>query len=93
MAVERKISGPVIGPVAEQVEVLSVAAIALPVETKNEFEFPEAHLKKLRSVIPEVTRILIIGWRGTEEHFLKLWPESGQPRVNRVTNRNAPSGP
>jgi hypothetical protein len=31
VAVERKISGPVIGPVAEQVEVLSVAAIALPV--------------------------------------------------------------
>jgi len=59
-------------------------AIALPVETKNEFEFPEAHLKKLRSVIPEVTRILIIGWRGTEEHFLKLWLEGGSPRVNRM---------
>src|ERR1043166_2152936 len=54
-------------------------AIALPVETKNEFEFPEAHLKKLRGVIPEVTRILIIGWRGTEEHFLKLWLERGPP--------------
>ncbi len=59
-------------------------AIALPVETKNKFEFPEAHLKKLRSVIPEVTRILIIGWRGTEEHFLKLWLESGPPQVNRM---------
>jgi len=58
-------------------------AIALPVETKNEFEFPESHLKKLRSVIPAVTRILIIGWRGTEEHFLKLWLESGPP-VNKV---------
>jgi len=59
-------------------------AIALPVETKNEFEFPEAHLNKLRSVIPEVTRVLIIGWRGTEEHFLKLWLESGRPPVNRM---------
>ncbi len=58
-------------------------AIALPVETKNDFEFPEAHLKKLRSVIPEVTRILMVGWRGTEEHFLKLWTGSGAPRVNR----------
>ncbi|MGH7520577.1 MAG: hypothetical protein ACREMI_04820 [Gemmatimonadales bacterium] len=59
-------------------------AIALPVETKNKFEFPEAHLKKLCSVIPEVTRILIIGWRGTEEHFLKLWLESGPPPVNQM---------
>jgi len=59
-------------------------AIALPVETKNEFEFPDAHLKKLRDVIPEVTRVLIIGWRGTEEHFLKLWLESGPPPVNRM---------
>src|SRR2546422_9217433 len=59
-------------------------AIALPVETKNEFEFPDAHLKKLRDVIPEVTRVLIIGWRGTEEHFLKLWLESGPPAVNRM---------
>ncbi len=59
-------------------------AIALPVETKNEFEFPDAHLQKLRSVIPEVTRILIIGWRGTEEHFLKLWLERAwPPPVNR----------
>ena len=29
-------------------------------------------------------RTLIIGWRGTEEHFLKLWLESGPPRVNRM---------
>jgi hypothetical protein len=59
-------------------------AIALPVETKNQFEFPDAHLQKLRSVIPEVTRILIIGWRGTEEHFLKLWRERAwPPPVNR----------
>ena len=59
-------------------------AIALPVETKNEFEFPDEHLRKLRDIIPEVTRVLIIGWRGTEEHFLKLWLESGPPRVNRM---------
>src|SRR6266480_3870803 len=59
-------------------------AIALPVETKNDFEFPDEHLRKLRDVIPEVTRVLIIGWRGTEEHFLKLWLESGPPQVNRM---------
>ena len=31
-----------------------------------------------------MTRILIIGWRGTEEHFLELWIESGPPPVNRI---------
>ena len=58
-------------------------AIALPVETKNELEFPDTHLTALRRIIPEVTKILIVGWRGTEEHFLKLWTEQGPPRASR----------
>jgi hypothetical protein len=50
-------------------------AIAIPVETKSEseFEFPESHLKELREAIKQTTRLLMIGWRGTEQHFLNLW--------------------
>ncbi|MBZ5546742.1 MAG: SIR2 family protein [Acidobacteriia bacterium] len=47
-------------------------AIAIPVITKTAFECPESHLKALREAIPKVNRILTIGWRGTEKHFLKL---------------------
>ena len=47
-------------------------AIAIPVETKNRFELPSEHLKALKKMIPEVDTILVIGWRGTETHFLEL---------------------
>jgi len=47
-------------------------AIAIPVLRKNEFECPSSHLDALKDMIPLVDRLLIIGWRATEEHFLKL---------------------
>jgi hypothetical protein len=47
-------------------------AIALPVVQKSAFECPDEHLDTLRRSLPEVTRILMIGWRATEEHFLEL---------------------
>jgi len=54
-------------------------AIALPVEAKSDFECPSDHLNYLKSDIPNVTRLLIIGWRATEAHFLELWRQ--HPRV------------
>src|SRR5882762_1220030 len=53
-------------------------AIALPVETKSNFECPSDHLNYLKSDIPNVTKLLVIGWRATEAHFLELWKA---PRV------------
>lgn len=47
-------------------------AIAIPVERKVEFECPDNHMAELQTCIPRVTKILSIGWRGTEQHFLNL---------------------
>lgn len=50
-----------------------VPAIAVPTVSKSGFECPPAHIEVLTSVIPLVTHLLVIGWRGMEEHFLSLW--------------------
>src|SRR5574341_119520 len=50
-------------------------AIAIPVETKRSFECPNDHLVSLQQHLARVTKVLIIGWRGTEEHFLCLLRE------------------
>jgi hypothetical protein len=47
-------------------------ALAIPVERKRSFECPPEHLDALRTCIPEVSKILIIGWRATEYNFLDL---------------------
>ena len=47
-------------------------AVAIPVETKSDFECPSEHLEALRKLLPRVTKLLLIGWRATEEHFLEL---------------------
>jgi hypothetical protein len=49
-----------------------VPALAIPVESKLEFECPEELVEALKSFIPHVTKVLIIGWRGTERPFLDL---------------------
>jgi SIR2-like domain len=47
-------------------------AIAIPVESKNQFECPSAHLEKLERFLPHVRKLLIVGWRGMETHFMRL---------------------
>ena len=47
-------------------------AIAIPVETKRVFECPAEHLECLCSHISKVTKILVVGWRARERHFLDL---------------------
>ena len=51
-------------------------AIAVPVETKRGYECPEDHLECLRAYLPKITKVLTIGWRATEQHFLNLLKES-----------------
>ena len=46
-------------------------AIAIPVEKKSQFECPLDHINALRSRLPDVRKIIVIGWRAMEEHFLK----------------------
>jgi len=50
-------------------------AIAIPVESKEVFECPAEHLAALTKALPEIDRMIVIGWRAAEEHFLKLLRE------------------
>jgi hypothetical protein len=47
-------------------------AIAIPVETKGDFECPSDHLNCLSDYLSKVRKMILVGWRGTEDHFVKL---------------------
>jgi hypothetical protein len=47
-------------------------AIAIPVVNKEIFECPQTHIGELAALIPSVTKVLTIGWRASELHFLKM---------------------
>jgi SIR2-like domain len=59
-----------VGLTATQVPL--VPAIAIPVEQKNHFECPSDHLRILEELLPHTDRLILIGWRATEDHFLDL---------------------
>lgn len=59
-------------------------AIAIPVETKSDFECPAQHLEALRECIPQVSKLLVIGWRAREEHFLEFLRQSKLPKQLRL---------
>jgi hypothetical protein len=52
----------------------SIPAIAIPVveKTGEHFECPRSHIDQLQQLIPTVNRVISIGWRGTENHFLPM---------------------
>ena len=64
-------------------------AIAIPVETKRGFECPSDHLDCLRTHLGKVTKILVVGWRATERHFLDLLRDhlSTEVRVQAVLGK------
>jgi hypothetical protein len=47
-------------------------AIAIPVEKKDVFLCPRDMVEELAALLPRVTKMLVIGWRATEAHFLDL---------------------
>lgn len=49
-----------------------VPAVAIPVERKSHFECPQKHLSELERLLPGIDKLLLIGWRAREEHFLSL---------------------
>jgi SIR2-like domain len=55
---------------------LVAPALAIPLEDKTDFECPQEHLTLLTSLLREASSILIIGWRATENHFLRLLTEN-----------------
>lgn len=56
-------------------------AIAIPVERKQHFECPPKLIEELVELLPHVTRVLVVGWRATEEHFLQLLRTNLRPGV------------
>lgn len=50
----------------------AVPAIAIPTQTKTTFECPPEHIEALEEWLPEVDRILVLGWRAQERQFLDL---------------------
>ena len=56
-------------------------AIAIPVEKKRMFECPSYMIEELKSVLPDVTKMILIGWRATEEHFLEMLKQHLKPGV------------
>jgi hypothetical protein len=60
-------------------------AIAVPFERKYDFECPRGQLEDLFSLLPEVTDVLIIGWRATELHFLERLNAVPMDKWRRIT--------
>ena len=48
-----------------------IPAIAIPVENKTNYECPKEHIDALEKCLPKVKKLLLIGWRGTENDFVK----------------------
>ncbi len=61
---------------------LVVPALAIPLEDKTEFECPQEHLSLLGNLLKEADDILVIGWRATENHFLRLLTSNGPSHRN-----------
>jgi hypothetical protein len=53
----------------------TIPALALPVATKSEYECPDDHQKVLAQSFQNVTKVLVIGWRATENRFLKSFAQ------------------
>ena len=51
---------------------ITIPAMAIPTATKYDFECPSDHLQALKSDLPNVTHLLIVGWRAAEEHAVRL---------------------
>ncbi len=49
-----------------------IPALAIPVASKSHFFCPVQHVNALTQKIAQVDKILIVGWRATECHFLEI---------------------
>jgi hypothetical protein len=54
------------------------AAVSLPAVTKtgDSFACPYQHREILSHVLPYVTHLLVVGWRGQEGHFHQMWNDA-----------------
>jgi hypothetical protein len=49
-----------------------VPAIAVPLAKKAEFECPASHVAELKTLLPQTSRAVIVGWRAGEAHFRRI---------------------
>lgn len=56
---------------------LTVPALALPTATKDRFECPRPMVDQLVASLDKVKAVLVVGWRGQEEEFVKLLIQHG----------------
>lgn len=59
-------------------------AIAIPLETKKEYECPTEHVQALEECISKTDKLLIIGWKAAEEHFVKLLAEGLRKEIPKM---------
>lgn len=57
-------------------------AIAIPLPNKLGPECPQLVIDVLRESLPQVTKLLIIGWAGREDHFLRILREGLPAKVS-----------
>jgi hypothetical protein len=67
-------------------------AIALPLQEKNDYECPPDHVETLRTVLPRVSRMLIVGWRAMEAHFLRDLAQALPRQVKGLVVSRSPEG-
>ncbi len=60
-------------------------AIAIPVETKLDFECPLDHVEVLKKHLPQTSKLLVIGWRATDAPFLELLRAHLPPHISAMT--------
>ena len=71
-----------------------VPRLALPTATKDisDFACPEEHVTDLMRLLPNVTDVLIIGWKGAEGHFLEEWRKVHASKPDRTIHSLAVVG-
>lgn len=59
-------------PIVFENQTFGFPALAIPVEKKSEFVCPPEHLQALADVLRRVKKVITVGWRATEQHFLAM---------------------
>lgn len=70
-----------------------VPALAIPLAVKDSFQCPQSHVREMEKAIRRSFKILVIGWRATEAHFLQLLDglPGKAPQIEVVTESDASS--
>ncbi|SRR6266704_698877 len=68
-------------PIAMLGDKPAIPALSIPVANKSVYECPLDHRQAMLDCLPEVNKILVVGWRGTENRFLDDLTHYVNPKV------------